>query len=93
MCYNNIPKMIMKTFILTTMLFASVSAGSFRQTKEIVDAPIKSWNCSIIDNVCKCPESCMKQKPGETYCVMKDCYNMMKIWEFVPKMGFTMVVH
>ena len=38
MCYNNIPKMIMKTFILTTMLFASVSAGSFRQTKEIVDA-------------------------------------------------------
>ena len=66
--------MNMKTFVLTAMLFASVSASSFRQTKEVVEAPIKSWNCSIVDNVCKCPESCMIQKPGENYCVMKDCY-------------------
>ena len=66
--------MMMKTFILTAMLFASVSAGSLRQTKEIVKTPIKSWNCSTVDNVCKCPESCMVQKSGETYCVLKDCY-------------------
>ena len=66
--------MIMKTFVLTAMLFASVSASSFRQTKEVVDAPIKSWNCSFTENICKCPESCMIQKTGETYCVLKDCY-------------------
>ena len=46
--------MMMKTFILTAMLFASVSASSFRQTKEVVKTPIKSWNCSIVDNDCKC---------------------------------------
>ena len=66
--------MMMKTFVLTAMLFASVSASSIRGLTEIVDAPIKSWNCSIVDNVCKCPESCMIQKPGENYCIMKDCY-------------------
>ena len=66
--------MNMKTFVLTTMLFASVSASSFRLLEQIVETPNKSWNCSIVDNVCKCPESCMKQKPGENYCVMKDCY-------------------
>ena len=66
--------MNMKTFVLTAMLFAIVSGSSLRETSEIVDAPIKSWNCSTVDNVCKCPESCMVKKPGENYCVMKDCY-------------------
>ena len=66
--------MNMKTFVLTAMLFASVSASSFRQTKEVVETPIKSWNCSFTENICKCPESCMIQKSGETYCVLKDCY-------------------
>ncbi len=64
----------MKTFVLTTMLFASVSAGSFRRVEQIVETPIKSWNCSFTENVCKCPESCMIQKTGESYCVLKDCY-------------------
>ena len=64
----------MNTYVLTAMLFVSASASSFRGLTEIVDSPIKSWNCSIVDNVCKCPETCMIQKSGETYCVMKDCY-------------------
>ena len=66
--------MMMKTFVLTAMLFASVSASSFRRAEQIVETPIKSWNCSIVDNTCKCPESCMIQKTGESYCVLKDCY-------------------
>ena len=66
--------MNMKTFVLTTMLFASVSASSFRRAEQVVDSSTKSWNCSIVDNTCKCPESCMIQKPGESYCVLKDCY-------------------
>ena len=66
--------MMMKTFVLTTMLFASVSDSSFRRAEQVVDSSTKSWNCSIVDNVCKCPESCMIQKPGENYCIMKDCY-------------------
>lgn len=67
--------MMMKTFVLTAMLFASVSASSFRRTKmQVVDSSTKSWNCSIVDNTCKCPESCMIQKTGESYCVLKDCY-------------------
>ena len=66
--------MMMKAFVLTAMLFASVSASSFRRAEQVVDSSTKSWNCSIVDNVCKCPESCMIQKPGENYCIMKDCY-------------------
>ena len=66
--------MNMKTFVLTAMLFASVSASSFRQTKEVVEAPDILRIVLLIDNVCKCPESCMIQKTGENYCVMKDCY-------------------
>ena len=66
--------MMMKTLVLTAMLFASVSAYSFRRVEQVVETPIKSWNCSIVDNVCKCPESCMVQKSGETYCVLKECY-------------------
>ena len=53
--------MNMKTFVLTAMLFTSVTASSFRQTKEVVET-IKSWNCSFTENVCKCPESCMVTK-------------------------------
>ena len=66
--------MMMKTFVLTAMLFTYVSATSLRRVEQIVETPSKSWNCSFTENVCKCPESCMKQKPGENYCVMKDCY-------------------
>ena len=66
--------MMMKTFVLTAMLFTYVSATSLRRVEQIVETPIKSWNCSIVDNTCKCPESCMIQKTGESYCVLKDCY-------------------
>ena len=66
--------MMMKTFVLTAMLFTYVSATSLRRVEQIVETPIKSWNCSFTENVCKCPESCMIQKTGESYCVLKDCY-------------------
>ena len=66
--------MMMKTFVLTAMLFTYVSATSLRRVEQIVETPSKSWNCSFTENVCKCPESCMVQKSGESYCVLKDCY-------------------
>ena len=53
--------MIMKNSILSIILIVSTAnVYGIRRTEVVsTQSTIKSWNCSFVDNICKCPESCM----------------------------------
>ena len=68
--------MIMKNSILSIILIVSTAnVYGIRRTEVVsTQSTIKSWNCSFVDNICKCPESCMIPEKTENYCVLQNCY-------------------